>query len=77
MTNNELKQVLQAALKSEYGFAPSKKDIKIFKSNVDAYHVFCIFEVNGIPYKFSSTYKLGKRNGLYVGEGTITKKKDI
>lgn len=65
---NEIKQIAQTALKSEYGFTPSKRNITITDHNDDG--TFILFNINGIKYRFYSTTS---KNGVWVGKGSIIK----
>lgn len=72
MKNNELKQIAQAALKSEYGFAPAKNQITLLEANENGTYI--MFEVNGKVYKFNShisTY--GDMSTVFAGAGTISR----
>ena len=71
MTKLELKQIMQAALKNEYGFAPTKNDIKLLESNDDGTYI--LVNINGNIYRFCSSYRNGKINGVWVAKGTIEK----
>lgn len=68
----EIKERLQRALESEYGFYPAKKDIEILESNINGTYV--IFEVKENKYKFKSDYFRGKKEyGVWCGKGTISR----
>ena len=74
-TKEELREVAQAALKNEYGFAPARKDIVLLEASGDATYI--LFRVNGNIYRFESRYPHGEHNGVYVGKGTITREDEI
>lgn len=57
-------------MRSEYGFAStSLKDIVLLEASRDGLYI--LFSVNENVYRFESTYKFGKENGVWVGKGTI------
>ena len=68
-TLRELEKIAQAALKSEYGFAPSLREISILGSNGDG--TYMAFFVNLKYYRFDS-YKMHD-GSIWVGKGTIEK----
>jgi hypothetical protein len=69
-TNQEIKRIVQCALKSEFGFAPALSAITIHKSSVDGTHV--LFLVDGRKYRFDGhELIMGGMNTVYVGVGTI------
>lgn len=74
MTRLEMKEIMQAALKNEYGFAPAICNIRLLEISIDGTYICAI--VNGNIYKFSSYYMNGKTNGVWVGKGTIEKIED-
>lgn len=69
-TNTDIKKIAQAALKSEYGFAPILKDITLLESCEDGTYI--LFKVAGHEYSFDS-YVLN--DGIvWVGANTIEKR---
>lgn len=74
-TNNELKKIVQTALKSKYGYAPSLKDIILLEATGTGEYI--LFEINGQEYSFNS-YMMGEGHSfpysIWCGKGTITKK---
>lgn len=74
-TNNELKKIVQTALKSEYGFMPKLKDIILLEASGTGEYV--LFEVEENVYEFNS-HMMGEGHpfpySLWCGKGTITKK---
>lgn len=74
-TNIQLKRIVQTALKSEYGFAPSLKDIILLEATGTGERV--LFEINGNEYEFKS-YMMGEGHpfpySIWCGKGTITRK---
>ena len=72
MTKRELREIMQSALKSEYGFAPTLGSITLLESSDDGTYILA--SINGNVYSFNGDYRIGKINGIYVGKGTIEKK---
>lgn len=76
-TNTQLKKIVQTALESKYGYAPSLKDIILLEANVTGEYIR--FEINGQEYSFNS-YMMGEGHpfpySLWCGKGTITKKEE-
>lgn len=71
-TKKELKEIAQGALKNEYGFKPSQKDITLLESSGDGTYIY--FKVNNKEYRFDSYIKTyGGMKTIWVGAGTITK----
>lgn len=74
-TKNELKHIAQAALKSEYGFEPSMKDIVLLEAYGDGTYI--LFEVGGHEYSFNSRL-MGSGypfpESVWTGKGTIEKR---
>lgn len=69
-SNQDIKRILQCALKSEFGFAPALSTITIYKSLPDGTHV--LFVVNDKRYRFDSyVINVGGLETVYVGAGTI------
>ena len=69
-SNQNIKRIVQCALKSEFGFAPTLSAIKLHKSLPDGTHV--LFDVNGKKYRFDSyTSNIGGMETVWVGAGTI------
>ena len=75
LTKTELKKVVQTALKSKYGFAPSLRDIILLEATGTGEYI--LFEINGNEYVFNS-HMMGESYpfpySLWCGKGTITKK---
>lgn len=72
---NELKEVAQHALKSEYGFSPAKKDIVLLEASGDGTRI--LFSVRGNEYIFESVHRYcsdGFDLGVWTGKGTIEKR---
>ena len=69
MSIRTLKVIAQAALKSEYGFAPALINIGIMESNDTGTYI--AFTVNGKYYRFDS-YTCWD-GSIWVGKGTIEK----
>lgn len=69
-SNQEIKRIVQCALRSEFGFAPALSAITIYKSLPDGTHV--LFVVNDKKYRFDSyVSSVGGFDTVYVGAGTI------
>ena len=68
-TKAELKQIAQAALKSNYGFKPSLKEIVLLEAYGDGTYI--LFEVNENEYSFRGTKMTD--GSVWVGKGTIEK----
>lgn len=69
-SNQEIKRIVQCALKSEFGFAPALSAVTIYKSLPDGTHV--LFLVDGRKYRFDSHEStMGGLETVYVGAGTI------
>ena len=69
-TTTDIKKTAQAALKSEYGFAPSLKDITLLECSGD--RTYILFRVAGHEYSFDShSFADGS---VWVGSGTIEKR---
>lgn len=72
MKNNELKQIAQAALKSEYGFSPAKNQITLLEANDNGTYI--MFDVNGNVYQFNSYIVIiGDMSPVFAGKGTISR----
>lgn len=69
-TNTDIKKTAQAALRSEYGFSPSLKDITLLEASGD--RTYILFRVAGHEYSFNS-YKFHD-GSVWVGSGTIEKR---
>lgn len=69
MTKQEIKKTAQAALKSEYGFAPALTDIRLLEDNGE--RTYIRFAVENKEYVFNS-YKWAD-GSVWVGKGTIEK----
>ena len=70
-TKAELRKIAQVALKSEYGFSPSLKEIVLLEAYGDGSYI--LFEVNKNEYCFSSRVK-DCDGSVYAGKGTIEKR---
>ena len=71
-SKQNIKQIVQYALKLEFGFAPSLSSIAIYKHTPDGVHV--LFDVNGKKYRFDSyATNIGGMKSVYVGPGTISR----
>ena len=69
-SKQEIKRILQCALKSEFGFAPALSEITLHKTLPDGTHA--LFVVAGKKYRFDSdTIALAGFETVYVGPGTI------
>ncbi len=71
-TKQEIKKTAQAALKSEYGFAPPLSEITLLEASDD--RTYILFSVRNKEYRFTSyilTY--GDIESVWVGDGTITR----
>lgn len=67
MTNTQkdnLKKTVIKALKIEYGFSPSTKEVILLEATGDTY---IMFEVNGNQYQYNTDF------GLRCGKGTINR----
>ena len=72
-SNQNIKRILQCALKSEFGFAPALSAITLYKSLSDGTHV--LFDVNGKKYRFDSyATNIGGMETVWVGKGTISRR---
>ena len=69
LRKKELKIIVQRALESEYGFKPTLSEIILLED--DSEGTYIRFTVKNHEYEFNS-YNCGS-NGVYVGNGTITK----
>lgn len=69
MKKAEMKKVMQAALKSEYGFAPALDCIKLMESNDDGTYIAAT--VCGKYYAFNG-WKWSD-GAVWVGKGTVEK----
>lgn len=63
-TKTELKKIAQAALKREYGFQPTLKEVTLLEADGDGTYI--LFEINGHEYRL---YK-----ALSTGITTLSKK---
>ena len=71
-TKAELKSTAQAALKSEYGFAPSLERITLLEASGNGTYI--LFRVGIHEYRFESDIcHIGDIESIWVGKGTITK----
>lgn len=74
-TNTQLKKIVQTALESKYGYAPSLKDIILLEATSTGEYI--LFEINGQKYSFNS-YMMGEGHpfpySVWCGKGTITRK---
>ncbi len=71
-TNRQLKEIAYIALKSEYGFAPSKKDIALMEAAGDGTYI--LFRVGTKQYRFNSyILHIGGMDSVWCGNGTINK----
>ena len=69
-SKQEIKRIVQCALKSEFGFAPALSAITLHKSLPDGTHV--LFVVNDKKYRFDSyATNIGGMETVWVGSGTI------
>lgn len=68
-TLRELKHIAREALKSEYGFAPALKDIKLMESNDIGTYI--AFMIEGRYYRFDSY--ITSDDCIWVGKGHIEK----
>lgn len=69
-SNQDIKRIVQCALKSEFGFAPALSAITLYKSLPDGTHV--LFVVNDKKYRFDSyIITVGCLETVHVGGGTI------
>lgn len=69
-SSQDIKHIVQCALKSEFGFAPALSAITLYRSLPDGSHV--LFVVNDKKYRFDSyTITVGGVETVYVGAGTI------
>ena len=73
-TNTQLKKIVQTALESKYGYAPSLKDIILLEATGTGEYI--LFEINGQEYSFNS-YMMGEGHpfpySVWCGKGTITR----
>ena len=72
MTKVELRKIAQAALKSEYGFAPALNKITLLETN---WLNYILFEVGDNNYKFHG--RVLSDGTIWVGKGTITKMEEV
>lgn len=71
-TNRQLKEIAYIALKSEYGFAPNKKDIVLLEAAGDG--TYLLFRVGAKQYRFNSyILDIGGMESVWCGSGTINK----
>lgn len=74
-TNTQLKKIVQTALESKYGYAPSLKDIILLEATGTGEYI--LFEINGQEYSFNS-YMMGEGHpfpySVWCGKGTIIRK---
>ena len=69
-SKQNIKQIVQCALKSEFGFAPALSAITLHKSLPDGTHA--LFVVNDKKYRFDSySITVGGLESVWVGAGTI------
>ena len=69
MKTTEMKKTIQAALKSEFGFAPALNQIHLLETYDDGKVISAQFHVNGRrAFKFDSTYT---KHGVWVGADTV------
>lgn len=69
-SKQNIKKIVQCALKSEFGFVPPLSSIEIYKHTPDGTHV--LFVVNDKKYRFDSyVVNVGGFDTVYVGAGTI------
>ena len=69
-SKQDIKKIVQCALKSEFGFAPALSEIDLYRSLPDGTHA--LFVVNGKKYRFDSyALSVGGFDTVYVGAGTI------
>ena len=69
-SKQDIKRIVQCALKSEFGFAPALSEIGLYRSLPDGTHA--LFVVNDKKYRFDSyTSTEGGLETVYVGHGTI------
>lgn len=75
MNKNTIKNTLVEALKSEYGFAPSKNNITLLEATTESgLCTYCLFEIRGKQYSFNSEINtIAGMKTVWVGKGTITK----
>lgn len=71
-TKQNIRGIVQCALKSEFGFAPAMSNITVHDSSMDGTYV--VFSVNDKKYIFDS-YEVdaGGMKTVYVGPGTISR----
>ena len=69
MKKADLKKIAQAALASEYGFAPALESIRLMESNGNGTYI--AFTVKGRYYSFRSYRRAD--GSMWVGSGTIEK----
>ena len=71
MTKRDLKEIVVAALDSEYGFAPCRNQVTLLEASGDGTKI--LFSVRGRQYRFSS-YRMtspGLQGTIWVGSGTV------
>ena len=73
MTKANLKKIAQAALNSEYGFAPAISNITLLEASGDGTYI--LFSVKEKEYRFNSHMFLD--GSVWAGEGTITKVTEV
>lgn len=69
-SKQNIKKIVQCALKSEFGFAPALSEIGLYRSLPDGTHA--LFVVNDKKYRFDSyAINAAGLETVYVGSGTI------
>lgn len=69
-SKQNIKKIVQCALKSEFGFAPALSEISLYRSLPDGTHA--LFVVNNKKYRFDSyVITAGGLESVWVGSGTI------
>ena len=70
MKTVEMKKTLQAALKSEFGFAPAINQIHLLETYDDGKNIHALFRTGSgrRTYEFDSIYT---PNGVWVGDKSI------
>lgn len=71
LKKTEIIAIVKAAMKSNYGFAPTTEEINLEMWNGSGTYIK--FEVNGVGYLFTSDYRNGEENGIWTGKGTVEK----
>ena len=69
MTKEQIKKTAQAAMKSNYGYAPALREIKLLEASDD--RTYILFRIGDFEYEFRS-YAF-QDGSVWVGEGHVEK----